>query len=72
MFNRQPRELRMREAGIWVGIWILLAAAFNGYLFQHYGSAKGLEFTQGYLLGLALMILMMPWPFRHELGGHWL
>jgi len=54
MFNRQPRELRTREAGIWVGVWVLLAAAFNGYIFQRYGSAKALEFTQGYFLELAL------------------
>jgi tellurite resistance protein TerC len=54
LFHRHARALPMREAGIWVGIWGLLAAAFNAYVFHQFGSAKGLEFTQGYLLELAL------------------
>jgi tellurite resistance protein TerC len=54
LFHRQARELRMREAGVWVGIWVLLAAGFNAFVFHRFGSAKGLEFTQGYLLELAL------------------
>jgi len=54
LFHRQVRELGMREAGAWVGIWVVLAAAFNAYVFQRFGTAKGLEFTQGYLLELAL------------------
>jgi tellurite resistance protein TerC len=54
LFHRQARELRMRESGAWVGIWVVLAAAFNAYVFQRFGTAKGLEFTQGYLLELAL------------------
>jgi tellurite resistance protein TerC len=35
-------------------VWVLLAAAFNTYVFLRFGSAKGLEFSQGYLLELAL------------------
>jgi tellurite resistance protein TerC len=54
LFNRQARELRMRDAGVWVGVWVLLAAAFNVYVFRRFGTAKGLEFSQGYLLELAL------------------
>jgi tellurite resistance protein TerC len=54
LFHREARELRMREAGVWVGVWVLLAGAFNAYVFLRFGSAKGLEFTQGYLLELAL------------------
>ena len=54
LFHRQARTLRMREASVWVGIWVLLAAAFNAFVFHRFGAAKGLEFTQGYLLELAL------------------
>jgi tellurite resistance protein TerC len=54
VLNRQARELRMREAGLWVVVWVTLAGAFNGYVIQRFGVAKGLEFTQGYLLELAL------------------
>jgi tellurite resistance protein TerC len=54
IFHREARELGMREAGVWVGVWVLLAGAFNAYVFHRFGTAKGLEFTQGYLLELAL------------------
>jgi tellurite resistance protein TerC len=54
LFHRQPRAMGMREAGLWMGIWLVLAAAFNAYVFQRFGLAKGLEFAQGYLLELAL------------------
>ena len=54
VFHREAREPRMREAGVWVGVWVLLAATFNAYVFYRFGAAKGLEFTQGYLLEMAL------------------
>jgi TerC family integral membrane protein len=54
LFHRQARELGMREAGVWVGVWVLLAGAFNAFVFYRFGMAKGLEFSQGYLLELAL------------------
>ena len=54
LFHREAREMRMRESAIWVGVWCTLAALFNGFVFYQYGSTKGLEFTQGYLLEFAL------------------
>jgi tellurite resistance protein TerC len=54
LFHRQPRALRMREAGIWVAVWVLLASGFAAYVFHTLGTQKGLEFTQGYFLELAL------------------
>jgi tellurite resistance protein TerC len=54
VFHRQPREMRMGQAGLWVGIWMALALAFNGYVVLRLGWPKGLEFTQGYLLEFAL------------------
>jgi len=50
IFHRQPRALGMREAGLWVGVWVLLAAGFAAYVFQTLGTQKGLEFVQGYFL----------------------
>ncbi len=54
LFHRQARELGMREACVWVGLWGLLAAVFGAVVFLRFGTAKGLEFIQGYLLELAL------------------
>lgn len=54
LFNRKAHEPSMREASAWAAVWVALAAAFNGYVIYRAGLAKGLEFTQGYLLELAL------------------
>ena len=78
LFHRKAREIGMREAAVWVGVWLLLAAAFNGYVIYRFGLAKGLEFTQGYLLELALSTdnlfvfllifsyFRVPRPFQHR------
>jgi tellurite resistance protein TerC len=54
LLNRRAHEPTMREAGSWVVLWIGLAAGFNAYVVHQYGWAKGMAFTQGYLLELAL------------------
>jgi len=54
LLNRQPRELRVREASWWVAAWVTLAAVFNAYVIHCFGVDQGLAFTQGYLLELAL------------------
>jgi tellurite resistance protein TerC len=54
LFHRKARILGMREAGIWVGVWIVLAAGFAGYVFYRQGARPALDFTQAYFLELAL------------------
>jgi tellurite resistance protein TerC len=54
VLNRKAHEPSLREASLWVTMWVTLAALFNGYVIYVYGLSKGLEFTQGYLLELAL------------------
>lgn len=54
LFHREAREMRMSEAASWVAVWCSLAVLFNVFIFYQYGTQKGLEFTQGYLLELAL------------------
>ena len=54
LLNRKAHEMRMREATAWVAVWVTLAGAFNVYVFLRFGLPKALEFTQGYLLELAL------------------
>jgi tellurite resistance protein TerC len=53
-FNRTAHEPTLREAGAWVSLWVALAGGFNAYVIYQNGWAKGMEFTQGYLLELAL------------------
>jgi tellurite resistance protein TerC len=54
VLNRKAHEPSLGEASAWVAIWVTLAAVFNGYIIYVYGLTKGMEFTQGYLLELAL------------------
>jgi tellurite resistance protein TerC len=46
----------MKEAGVWTGIWTALALLFDGFVYQRFGTAKALEFFQGWLLELALSV----------------
>ena len=54
VLNRKAHEPSLREASMWVMMWVTLAALFNGYVIYVYGLSKGMEFTQGYLLEFAL------------------
>ena len=54
VINRKAHEPSLREASLWVMMWVTLAALFNGYVIYVYGLSKGMEFTQGYLLEFAL------------------
>jgi tellurite resistance protein TerC len=54
LFNRKPRPLSMRRAAAWVAVWVVLAAAFGGYVYSSQGTQKCLEFIQGYALEMAL------------------
>ena len=64
VFNRKPHEISPRNAAIWSGVWIALAAIFAGLLFGPLGwelfgaarSQKALEFITGYVIELSLSV----------------
>jgi TerC family integral membrane protein len=56
IFHREARRVSMKEAGVWTGIWTVLALLFNGFVHHRFGTAKALEFFQGWLLELALSV----------------
>jgi tellurite resistance protein TerC len=56
VFHREARRVSMKESAVWTGIWSVLALLFNGFVLQRFGSAKALEFFQGWLLELALSV----------------
>jgi tellurite resistance protein TerC len=47
LFNRRPKALGMRQAAVWVAVWVAL-------VFHTQGTTKCLEFVQGYALEMAL------------------
>jgi len=56
VFHRNSHVVRMREALIWSGVWIVLALAFNVFVYFFYGPVPALEFLTGYLIEKALSV----------------
>jgi tellurite resistance protein TerC len=56
IFHRKPHAVSAREAGIWVGVWVLLAALFAAGLLIVVDTQTSLLFVTGYLIELSLSI----------------
>jgi tellurite resistance protein TerC len=56
VFHRKVHEVRPREAGAWVLVWVALAAAFGIWIWFEAGTAAGLEFATGYVVEYALSV----------------
>ncbi|HMS66360.1 MAG TPA: TerC family protein [Ignavibacteria bacterium] len=56
VFQRKKHVIEIKEALIWSAIWILLALAFNVFIYYDMGEQKALEFLTGYLLERSLSI----------------
>jgi tellurite resistance protein TerC len=54
VFHRDAHAVRMREAGIWVTVWVALGLAFGGWIFLTRGSTSGAEYLAGYLIEYSL------------------
>jgi len=52
--HRHAKTQGLRQALIWSGIWISLAAAFAGILYGTQGRTAALEFSTGYVIELSL------------------
>src|SRR4051812_26080076 len=50
VFHRQPHEVRPKEAGIWVAVWVALALAFAAGLHFFAGREVALTFLTGYVI----------------------
>lgn len=56
VFNRNPHEIKTKEA-LWTSLlWIGISLAFNAFVFIELGTQKGLEFFTGYLIEKALSV----------------
>ena len=56
VLNRRSHRIGFREALIWSGVWIALAAAFACFVFLWQGRATALEFVTGYIIELSLSV----------------
>jgi len=55
-YMKKPHALSLREAAIWTGTWVGLAAMFGGAVFAFNGTTKGLEFITGYIVEWSLSV----------------
>ena len=56
VFNRNPHEIKTKEA-FWSSMfWIGISLAFNAFVFYEMGTTAGLEFFTGYLIEKALSV----------------
>ena len=56
VFQKKKHIIEVKEALVWSIIWILLALAFNVFIYYDMGEQKALEFLTGYLLERSLSI----------------
>ena len=56
VFHRKAHEVRPKEAGMWVAIWMTLALLFAGGLFLWEGPTIALTFLTGYLIEQSLSV----------------
>jgi tellurite resistance protein TerC len=56
IFHREARTVSMKEAAAWTGVWCAIGLLFDGFVFYRFGTRKGLEFFQGWLLELSLSV----------------
>lgn len=56
LFNRKAHVQGIREAALWSGVWVGLAAAFNVGIYFWKDEASAVEFTTAYLVEQALSV----------------
>ena len=56
VFHRAPRVVKMRQALLWSGMWLLLALLFAGALAQWRSQEESMQFLAGYLVEYSLSL----------------
>ncbi|MGV8169425.1 MAG: TerC family protein [Candidatus Nanoarchaeia archaeon] len=56
VFHKKQKEVSLKEALVWTGIWFGVAMLFNLFLYLEFGGEVGLKFLGGYLLEKSLSV----------------
>lgn len=56
VFHKKTHKVPVKEAIIWVIVWVTLALAFNGFILFEFGKTKALEFFTGYIIEYSLSV----------------
>jgi len=56
ILNKKAHKIPLKEAVIWVGVWVTIALLFNLFVYLEFGKTKALEFFTGYLIEYSLSV----------------
>ena len=56
VFHRKSERVSVRAALGWTAFWVVLSLCFNGWVWNHFGQEKGMEFLAGYILEKSLSV----------------
>jgi tellurite resistance protein TerC len=56
VFNKHSHKIPVKEAVVWVLVWIGLALIFNLFVYFEFGKIKALEFLTGYVIEYSLSV----------------
>lgn len=56
VFQRKTHAVTVKEALIWSAVWVVLALAFNVFVYYDFGKQKAIEFLTGYILEKSLSV----------------
>jgi tellurite resistance protein TerC len=56
LLHKRAKVMSFKEAVLWSIIWLCLAMAFNGAIWDQMGSEKAMQFLAGYLLEMSLSV----------------
>ncbi|WP_428936043.1 TerC family protein [Streptomyces sp. ACT015] len=56
LIGRRPHDVSVREAGVWTGVWVVLACVFGIVLYARAGGGPAGEFFAGYLTEKSLSV----------------
>jgi TerC family integral membrane protein len=56
VFHKKDQVVSAREAMSWVVVWMILALAFDGFVWAEFGGPKALDFLTGYLIEQSLSV----------------
>ena len=56
ILSKKAHKVPLKEALLWSGVWIIVALAFNLFVFFEFGKTRALEFLTGYLIEYSLSV----------------
>ncbi len=56
VFHRKDKDVKIKEALIWTGVWFGLAMLFNLFILLEFGTQPALEYLTGYLIEKSLSV----------------